>query len=863
MAFYNKNIKDIFYELQSSKQGISESSVLDRIEKYGNNQIEEQKNSGFFKRFLMEFKNIMIIILIISAIISLVLAITNHDPENLFESILIFVIVIINAIVGVVQEQKADNALLLLKQSAQPSATVIRDGATKKIKSFNLVVGDIIMLKAGDYVPADIRIFESQNLITNEASLTGESHSNTKNDSTLFQNNIPLAEQENMCFSGTTVISGHGTGIVVATGKQTEIGKIAKVLTLKKKEKTPLEKSIDKIGKCITFFVLSIVAIVFIVQVSLNKSSNILNTLLTAVALAVAAIPESLPAVITIIMALGVQKLAKQNAIVKKLSAVETLGSCTIICTDKTGTLTCNKMEVKHVFYNGKILSANETNISKMPDLCNIAALCNNASIDSSGVITADATETAMIKFLLSQNIDVSFIKKSHKRIAESEFSSTKKQMQVTCISNNESCLYVKGALDYILKTAKFIKLKNNIEPLTNSNRQILLNANENICSQGERVIAFAYGSDENNLIIVGLMGMIDPPRKEVFSAINSCKNAGLKTIMITGDHQATAFAIAKQIGIASSPKEVLTGERLNQISTKELSKIISNYTVFARVTPKHKLMIVEALKQNNHIVAMTGDGINDAPSIKAAHIGASMGLTGTDVTKDVSDIIIADDNFSTIVHSIKEGRTIYQNISKTILFLLSTNLVEVIGIFVTSLIMPEAVFLYPLQIMFINLITDSLPAFALGVEPAEKNIMNRPPRNPNESILSGKTGSSIIYQGFIQSLIVLVMFVLSTKMYGAATGNTMSFLTICFMQIVHAVNCKSMDSIFKHNIFKNKFFNFSFIFLFGLILCVYFIPFLSNVFELVSLSINQWLIVAITSLLIIPLVEIGKIFIK
>lgn len=863
MAFYNQNIKNIFNSLNSSEQGIAENSIASRIEKYGSNQIEEQKRPSFFKRLLHEFTNIMIIILIISAIISLVLAITHNDFENLFEAILIFVIVIINAIVGVIQEQKAENALLMLKQSAEPNATVIRNGSTKKIKSHDLVVGDVVLLKAGDYVPADIRLFECNNLMTNESSLTGESHSNTKTCTTITKNNIPLSEQENICFSGTTIISGHGKGVVFATGKHTEIGKIAKVLSLKKKEKTPLEKNIDKIGKFITFFVLAIVVIVFVVQITLNKSSNILDTLLTAVALAVAAIPESLPAVITIIMALGVQKLAKQNAIVKKLSAVETLGACTVICTDKTGTLTCNKMEIKHIFYNGEIIECDKANPKLMQEICKIGALCNNAIVDKNGNITADATETAIMKFLISKNVNVDELKNNNKRISESEFSSTKKQMQVTCISNGKKNIYAKGAVDYLLKTAKFIKLKNQIEPLTNTNRALLVSANEKLCEQGERVIAFAYGETENDLILVGFAGIMDSPRKEAISAIKSCKKAGLKTIMITGDHPATAFAIAKQIGIASSKKEVLTGERLNQISVKELSKIISNYSVFARVTPEHKLMIVDALKSNGHIVAMTGDGINDAPSIKSAHIGASMGITGTDVTKDVSDIIIADDNFSTIVSSVKEGRTIYQNISKTILFLLSTNLVEVLGIFVTSLVMPKAVFLYPLQIMFINLITDSLPAFALGIEPAENNIMEQLPRNPNESILSGKTGSSILYQGFIQSLIVLVMFILSTKIFGANVGNTMSFLTICLMQIIHAVNCKSMQSIFKTNVLKNHFFNLSFLILLGLILCIYFIPFFAGVFGLTTLTLTQWLIVIATSISIVPLVELGKLFIK
>ena len=862
MAFFNQNIKDVFKQFSSSENGIASSSVESRKSTYGTNQIEQQKKHGFFKRLLHEFCNIMIVILIISATISLSFAITNKDIENLIESIIIFVIVIINAIVGVLQQQKAENALLLLKQKSSPLATVVRDGITTKIKTSELVVGDVVLLKTGDYVPADLRLFECANLSCDESSLTGESVSAEKNCLTISKNNITLNEQSNMCFSGTIILSGHGKGVVVATGKQTEIGKIAKVLNEHKKEKTPLEKNIDSIGKFISFFVLSIVVIIFCVQLTFNKTTSFLDATLTAVSLAVAAIPESLPAVITIIMALGVEKLAKQNAIVKKLSAVETLGSCTVICTDKTGTLTCNQMSVKHLFVDGKIVDADSFENTNHP-IFKTAALCNNATIDESNNINADATETALVKFLLSKNINPNIQKQQFKRITESEFSSTKKQMQVTCYSNGKTMIFIKGALDYLLKTAKLVQINGNLDKLNEFNKQTLLKANEHLCLQGERVIAFAFGTCDADITICGLAGLIDPPRKEVFEAISTCKTAGLKPIMITGDHPATAFAIAKKIGLAKNQKEVLTGEKISQTSKKELAKIISNYSVFARVTPQHKLMIVEALKQNNHIVAMTGDGINDAPSIKTANIGVAMGITGTDVTKDVSDLIIADDNFSTIVLAIKEGRTIYNNITKTITFLLSTNLVEVLGIFVTSLIIPQAVFLFPLQIMFINLITDTLPAFALGVEPAESNIMKQPPRKSTKSILYGKTGSTILYQGFAQTLIVLVMFTISTNVFGPEIGNTMSFLTICFMQVIHMINCKFETSIFGKNIFKNNFLNFSFVFVIALILLIYSTPFLASIFELSKLTATQWLIVTATSISIVPLVEIGKIFIK
>lgn len=868
MAFYNEDINKIFKDLKTSKIGIDSSSVSSRIEEFGCNELEKQKHNGFFKKLLAQFKNIMIIILLISAIISTASAIIEHNNESLFEGILVFAIVLINAIVGVIQEQKAENALSALAKSTEPFATVIRDGTSQKIKVHEIVVGDVVCLKAGDNVPADIRIFECNNFKCNESSITGESYASTKHSNKLIKNNLSIVEQENMCFAGTSVSSGSAMGVVVSVGKNTELGKIAKILNTSIKEKTPLEKNIDKIGKVITYGVLGIVLIVFLVQVLINKNSTFLQSLLTAVALAVAAIPESLPAVITIIMALGVQKLARKNAIIKKLSAVETLGCCNVICTDKTGTLTKNDMSASHIFYNLEILNSKDIPSQSIAPLLEIFSACNNVSINKDGSVSGDATETAIIKFLQNKNIDFLSIKSKYKKLKEDEFNSSKKMMSVLYEKNNEKIVFSKGALDYILPKCDKILINNQEQNLSPELRQKILSTNENICEEGERVIAFALKNNaetltDENLTFVGFMGIIDPPRKEVFGAIKQCNKAGLKTIMITGDHPTTAFAIAKKLKIARSKKEVLTGSELSKLTTAELSKVISNYSVFARVTPEHKLKIVQALKENGNIVSMTGDGINDAPSIKTANIGVCMGITGTDVTKEVSDIIISDDNFATIVVAIKEGRTIYQNITKTIIFLLSTNIVEVLGIFVTSLVMPEAIFLLPTQILFINLVTDSLPAFALGIEPSEKNIMNKPPRDSKKTLLSGNTAWTILYQGFIQTLIVLIMFVLANHFYGGEIASTMSFLTICLMQIIHAINCKTEQSIFKTNIFKNKFFNISFIALLALILVVYFVPALASIFSITKITNIQWLIVAITSISIIPIVEIGKLIIN
>lgn len=868
MAFYNQELKQIYSDLKSSENGINKKTILERQNKHGLNELEKQKRTSFFKRFIHEFSNIMIIILIVSALISCLTAILNHDYENLFEGVLIFAIVIINAFVGVLQSQKAENALEKLMDSTKPNARVLREGKEEFIPISNLVVGDIILLKTGNHIPADIRIISCNNFACNESSLTGESNPVQKNNNLISSKNTPLSNQSNMCFSGTSVTSGTAKGIVVAVGKSTELGKIAKTLSSNLKEKTPLEKNIDKIGKTITIGILAIVCVVFVVQVLFNKKTTIMDALLTAVTLAVAAIPESLPAVITIIMALGVQKLARKNAIIKKMSAIETLGCCNIICTDKTGTLTKNEMQVVHIFESQKLENVQTFSSSGNNYFILTAALCNNVSLSADGTISGDATEKAIANFLLQKQINFQKLKQNNSRTSENEFSSKRKIMSVVCKHNNNSFLFAKGAIDYILPKCTHILTENEIKPLSSIQVKQILKNNETACSEAERVVAFAFkncetDSSETNLVFAGFVGIVDPPKKEVFSSIQECKIAGLKILMITGDHPTTAFAIAKKLGIASSKKEILTGEDLSKLGTSSLTKIINKYSVFARVTPEHKLMIVNALKENGHIVSMTGDGVNDAPSIKSANIGVCMGITGTDVTKEVSDIVISDDNFKSIVVAIKQGRTIYQNITKTIIFLISTNLVEVLGIFITSLLMHDAIFLLPTQILFINLVTDSLPAFALGIEPPEPTIMKKPPRNANQSLFSGSVGWEILYQGFIQTLVVLIMFVFAKWTYGNEVASTMSFLTICLMQIIHAINCKTEKSIFKINIFKNWFFNFSFIALLALILAVYFIPALATIFGLVQISGMCWVVIVLTSLLIIPLVEIGKIIIK
>ncbi len=868
MDFHSIPLENIYRQLHSSKSGLSSDNVKRNQEQFGRNVFKQQKKVSFFARFFAQFKNIMIIVLLASAVISITISIVKHEYDDLFEGGLIFLIVIMNALIGALQEKRAENALELLNKKTEPFAKVIRDGKPIKIPTAEIVVGDIVSLNAGDFVPADLRLISSTNLKCDESTLTGESQAVFKNVEKKLSAKTPLAEQENMCFSGTVCTYGNGTGIVVRVGKDTEIGKIAGMLSNNKREKTPLEKNIDKIGKLITYGVLIIVAIVFVIQLIFSKQTNVLEAFLIAIALAVAAIPESLPAVITIVMALGVERLAKHKAIVKTLSSTETLGCCNVICSDKTGTLTQNKMTIKHIFYDGKLHSDfSDNNFSK---LYLAMSLCNNAKLSENGNVIGDATESSMIRHIVKYDSDLFANINIYPRVKEYPFDSNRKIMSTLNQVDGKLILFSKGAYDYLIDKCTKVLCGEKETVLTPSVKTDIENAIYSMTSHAERVLAVTMKSVQNSedateddLTFVGLVGIIDPPRPEAKRAIKECFKSGLKPVMITGDHPDTAFAIAKELGIATKKEEVITGKQIDNISVTNLAKVIENYSVFARVTPEHKLKIVKAFKKTGKIVAMTGDGVNDAPSIKEANIGTCMGISGTDVTKSVADLIITDDNFQTIVVAIKEGRTIYSNIQKIILFLLSTNLVEVLGIFVATIIMRDQIFLSPAQILFINLVTDSFPAFALGLEPPENDIMQKPPRNANENLFSGRVGTSILYQSFVQTLMVLVIFVIGVHLWGNAVASTMVFLIICLMQIIHAVNCKTLESIFTINVFKNKSFNISFLGLFALILLVAFVPILQTAFGITALNGTQWLIVALASLAIIPLVEICKYFVN
>lgn len=872
MQVYNKKIEDIFNRFKTSENGLSDAQVLENKKEFGENKLDKQKRDSFFKRFMLQFKNLMIIVLIVSAIISLVVSLCKKEYGDIFEGVLIFVIVITNALIGALQEKKAEDSIALLSQKTQPHAKVIRNGILQTIATEEVAVGDILMLKAGDFVSADARIISANNLKCDESTLTGESHSVLKNPKANLKNSTPLAEQSNMCFAGTSVTYGNAKAVVTSVGKATEMGKIAKMLSTNIKEKTPLEKNIDKIGKFLTYAILAIVVIVFLVEIIFAKNISFLEAFLISVALAVAAIPESLPAVITIVMTLGVERLAKQKAIVKTLSSVETLGCCNVICTDKTGTLTQNKMTIKHIFADQKITDNFQSTSETLCELYRAITLCNNASLNKDSQIVGDATETSMLLHIMTHAKSHLKDREKYPREKEIPFDSDRKIMSTLNCVENKKVLYSKGALDFLLPRCTHILINGNIEPLTQNRKNQIEKAVQELAQNAERILAVTKKEipatntsalAENDLTFIGLVGIIDPPREEAKIAIKKCFKAGLKPVMITGDHPDTAFAIAKELKIAKNKNQVMTGSQIDRLSSNELAKIIDNFSVFARVTPEHKVKIVKAFKSQGKIVAMTGDGVNDAPSISQANIGICMGKTGTDVTKSVSDLVITDDNYSTIIVAIKQGRTIYSNIQKIIMFLLSTNAVEVLGIFIATIIMRDSVFLLPSQILFINLVTDSFPAFALGLEKPEKGIMEQPPRKTNQSLFSGKIGTSILYQSFVQTLIVLVVFVFGVHKFGNDVASTMVFIIICLMQIIHAINCKTTQSIFTINIFNNKSFNISFIGLFALIMTVAFVPIFQTAFGIVPLSAFQWLIVTIASISIIPLVEICKLFVN
>ena len=850
------NCKETLDKLNSSYTGLTRDEAEIRLKKFGKNEIQKAKKQSFIKCFFKQFLNIMVAILLVSAFVSLTIAIINKEYADLFEGFVILFIVIINALIGVFQENKAQACIDNLQKQEKTNVKIVRAGSEMLVDSKLVAPGDIVIMEAGEMVVADVRLIETNNFSCDESSLTGESVPAEKNADVILSKSTPLAERKNMAYSGSMITSGKAKGVVVATGNDSELGKIANILFNSQKQSTPLQKSIDKIGKIITWSVLAVCVVIFIIE--MVAGNGFLNPLMTAVALAVAAIPESLPAVITIILALGVQQLAKRKCIIKRLNAVETLGSCEIICTDKTGTLTRNKMQVVKTYLNGNYdVSEGET----YNNFIKCMSLCNNSKLEN-GKVVGEPTETALFEFAMGR-----YNGEKHKILHEIPFNSIRKMMSVI-VNDDEIKCFTKGAPDYLFKKCKYIEIDGQTKVLTNEMKQHLQKINDEMTDKALRVIGFCYkkfdvfsstDEPESDMIFLGLAGLIDNPRPEVKSSIEKCFKAGLKPIMITGDHKRTAYAIASELGIAKSLSEVISGEEIDRLSDKELKKVCMNYTVYARVSPEHKVRIVKAFKNLKKIVAMTGDGVNDAPSLKIADIGVGMGKSGSDVVKNVADLVITDDNFSSIVVAVEEGRKVYSNIQKALQFLISTNCVEVFGMLIALLFFPTLTFLLPAQMLFINLVTDSLPAFALGMEKVEKEVMTSPPRNSSAGLFGGKVGVAIIYQSILQTLIVFVVFVLGVKCYSPAVASTMVFFTIIFMQLLHSVNCKTNNSLFEKNLFDNKTFNLCFLLTLGLNLMVAIIPPMYKLFGLEFLNFSQWLIVAIASIIIIPACELFK----
>lgn len=856
---HSKTINVALEEMQTSINGLTEKEAEKRLKQHGLNELKKTKKQSFLKCFLKQFLNIMVAILMVAAIVSLSIAIINKEYADLFEGFVILFIVIMNALIGVFQEQKAQACLEDLQKYTKTTVKVVRNGIILNVDSTLLVPGDIVELQAGNVAMADMRLISSNNFSADESSLTGESVPIEKLATDCLKPNTPLAERKNMVYSGSMITTGKAVGLVVATGSKTELGKIANIIFNSKKETTPLQKSINKIGKIITYTVLTVCAVILVAE--LITGNNVMNAIMTSVALAVAAIPESLPAVITIILALGVQQLAKRKCIIKHLNAVETLGSCEIICSDKTGTLTQNKMRVIEVCVDTEI---NKTTGQAFNEMLNCMQTCNNVKF-SNNTLIGEPTEKAIYEY------SKQYKTKQHKVIHEIPFDSTRKMMTVV-INNSGLISYSKGAPDYILKKCKYIQINDKILPFTKNLQDKIKQKNEEMASKALRVIAFAYkkldmfnphDEIEDDMIFVGLCGMMDNPRPEVKASIEKCFNAGLKPVMITGDHKNTALAIAKQLGIATNENQVITGEELDKLTNKQLKDVCCNFTVYARVTPEHKVRIVKAFKARNKIVAMTGDGVNDAPSLKIADIGVGMGKSGTDVVKNVADMIITDDNFSSIVIAVEEGRKVYSNIQKALQFLISTNCVEVFGMLIALFCFPKYAFLTPVQMLFINLVTDSLPAFALGMEKVEKEVMLSPPRKSKSGLFAGKVGIGIIYQSIIQTIIAIAVFIIGLKCYSPELASTMTFFTIIFMQTLHSINCKSNESLIGKNILNNKVFNLCFSITMIINLLVACVPVMYKIFGLEFLNISQWITVIIASVIIIPLCELFKLIIN
>ncbi len=839
--WFQKGIEEIEKELSTNReQGLKEEQVEEIRAKKGFNELQAAKKKTLFQRFMDQFKDFSIIILIIAAVVSGIVGVSQG--EGITDTIIILLVVIVNAIIGVVQESKAEKSLEALQKLSDHASKVIRNGNMRVIPARELVPGDIVVLDTGDYIPADLRIIEAVNLKSQESSLTGESVPVDKIEDTIEEAEIGIGDRKNMLFSSSLVTYGRGKGIVVETGMTTEVGKIAGMINSTEKQETPLQQKLNQLGK--TLGIVAIVICVIIFTIGLLQGKEAIHMFMTAVSLAVAAIPEGLVAVSTIVLAIGVQKMVKKNAIVKRLPAVETLGSSTVICSDKTGTLTQNKMTVEKIFWNGAIRDAGNIQENEIDEelkrLVYANMLCNDTKISNDGKLTGDPTETALVDMAFNLNFDPSIYDRMP-RVQEIPFDSDRKLMTTVNKVNDKYIVYTKGGIDELLKRCNSYETNNEVHLELNEYINKIREKNEEMAKEALRVLGCAYKeldhepskeemeNMENDLIFIGMVGMIDPPREEAKKAVEKCKTAGIKTVMITGDHKITATAIAKKLGILENEDEAITGTELEQMSDEELEKNVRKYSVYARVSPEHKVRIVTAWQKNGEVVAMTGDGVNDSPALKKSDIGCAMGVVGTDVAKEAADVILTDDNFATVVSAVEEGRRIYDNILKVIQFLLSSNVGEIVVLFFATLLTPlfskwfgiadinHLEILLPIHILWINLVTDSLPALALAFDPANSDIMKRKPIKPSKGVFTKGMTWRVIYQGVMIGALTLAAFMIglattNTPIDGLTldeskieVGQTMAFVTLAFSELVHVFNVRNnKKSIFKTGIANN-----------------------------------------------------------
>lgn len=848
----------------NEKNGLSEDEVKKRQEKFGKNKLEEKKKESLAVKFIKQFNDFMIIILILASIISAIVS-KMQGKNDYVDSIIIIGIVVFNALMGVIQEAKAEKSIEALKQMTPQTAKVIRNGKKIEIYAEDLVKGDIIELEAGNYVPADCRILESHNLKIEESSLTGETEPCLKDADLICKKEIPLGDMKNSAFMASITVNGHGKAVVTEIGMNTKVGQIANMIIEDEAPETPLQKKLGDVGKTLGIACLAICIIIFVM--GLIKHIEPVEMFMTSVGLAVAAIPEGLPAIVTIMLSIGVTKMAKKNSIIRKLPAVETLGSSSVICSDKTGTLTQNKMRVVD------IRSKNKKFIVELATLCTD---CEITVENGSRIVSGEPTEKAIVEECINIGSLKNDLELTMPRVNEIPFDSNRKMMTTIHKIGNKYRVITKGAPDVLLqKCSKEVLEVNELQNQYNVRVEALgisriQSNNRQMAQKALRVIAVAYkdldvlpskidsSTLENNLIFVGLIGMIDPPREGVKEAVKTCKKAGIKTVMITGDHLETAKAIAQDLGILGTKDKAITGQELDKMTQNQLEKNIKEYSVFARVTPEHKVRIVKAWQKNGAVVAMTGDGVNDSPALKNADIGIAMGKNGTDVAKNAADIILTDDNFVTIVEAVKQGRNIYDNIKKAIHFLIATNIGEIVTIFM-GLVLGLKSPLLAIQLLWINLVTDSLPAIALGLEKPEKNIMERKPVNSKKGIFADGLWNKIIVEGIMIGVLTLVAFSIGNKYYSLEVGRTMAFLSIGFLELVHSFNIKNEKSIFDVGIFENKYLLGSFILGIFIQAIVVAVPFLAGIFEVVPLDFTQWIITIGISLIPIPVMELQK----